>query len=304
MSNKKSIIQQLQEEALNPDISVSDLLRKAKVVAVKLGLKDFLDWIEKELNGYEVKTQEELPAYRIVSGETKAWNPYHGWQPIIFEDPEMASLLSVRGVNSPIAELDKIAKSKTEGSLFINFSSEAKQALIRGIGYATDVKFLISKTAIFRILDAVRNVILDWSLKLEKEGILGKGLSFSQKERSKTHEPKVTYKIGHIDKFAGIIGDISEDAKVSIRQINLESKEELRDLVEQIKKYIPQIDLENEARRAIGENIIELDAEIKLDEPKPSRVKSLLSSLKNILEGAAGNVIAQGIIAGIDKFIG
>jgi len=43
---------------------------------------------------------------------------------------------------------------------------------------------------------------------------------------------------------------------------------------------------------------------MKLEKPKPSRVKSLLSSIKNILEGATSNVIAQGIIVGIEKFIG
>jgi len=304
MRNKRSIIQQLQEEALNPNISISDLLRKAKVVATKLNLKDFLEWIERELNGYEVKTQEELPAYRIISGETKAWNPFHGWQPIIFEDPETANLLSKRGIAQPISELEDIVKSKTEGPLFINFSQEAKQAIIRGIGYKTDVKFMIGRNAIAGILDAIRNVILDWSLKLDKAGIRGNGLSFSQEEREKAHQPGIIYKIGHIEKFAGIIGSISGDAKVSIHQINLESKEELLKLVEQIKKYIPQIDLGNEDRKCIEEILTELDAEMKLEKPKPSRVKSLLSSIKNILEGATSNVIAQGIIVGIEKFIG
>ena len=129
-------------------------------------------------------------------------------------------------------------------------------------------------------------------------------MSFSQEEREKAHEPGIIYKIGRIEKFAGIIGNISGDAKVSIRQINLESKEELLKLVEQIKKYYTQIDLGTEDREGIEENLTELDAEIKLEKPKPSRIKNLLSSIKNILEGAAGNVIAQGIIVGINKFIG
>lgn len=304
MSNKKSIIQQLQNEALNSEISVSDLLRKAKVVSVKLDLKEFLGWIEKELNGYEVKTQEELPVYRILVGETKAWNPFHGWQPVLFENSNIADLLSKRGVGQPIGELDGIAKSKTEGPLFIDFSPEAKRQIIKGIRYTTDVKFMVSKNEVVGILDAVRNIILDWSLKLEKEGIIGKGLSFSQEEREKVHESPVIYKIDHIEKFAGIIGSTSGNAKVNIHQVNIESKEELQNLIDQIKKYAPQIGLEDAVQRDIEDNLIELDDEIKLEKPRESRVKNLLSSIKTILEGAAGNVVAQGIIIGIEKFIG
>ena len=304
MTNKKSIVQQLQKEALNAEISVSDLLRKAKVVAVKLDLKEFLDWIEKELDGYDVKTQEELPVYRIVSGEVKAWNPVRGWLPIYFEEPEIAELLSKRGVGQPIGELDNISKSKAEGPLFINFNPEAKKQIINAIEFETDVKFMVSKSEIAGILDRVRNIILDWSLKLEKEGILGKGLSFSQEEHEKAHELGVSYNIGPIEKFTGTIGTISGNAKVNILQIDAKSKEELKILIEQIKKYTPQIDLEDEARRIVEDNLSDLSAETEEEKPNQSRIKTLLSSIKNILEGTAGNVIAQGIIFGIDKFIG
>ena len=279
-------------------------MRKAKLVAVKLDLKDFLGWIENELNGYKMKSQEELPSYRIVGGEVKAWNPFRGWVPLLFEDHQEANLFSKRGVGSPIAELEGIDKSNVRGNLFIDFSPEVKQAIIEAIEYETDIKFMVARNSIAGILDAVRNIILDRSLKLEKEGILGKGLSFSQEEREKAHEPRNIYKIGHIEKFAGIIGDLSKDVNVNISQINLESREELSNLVEQIKKYYPQIDLGNEAQGAIEKNLIELDAELKSEKAKPSRLKSLLLSIKNILEGAAGNVIAQGIIIGIEKFIG
>jgi len=304
MGNKKSIVQHLQAEALNPDISVSNLLRKAKLVAVKLDLRDFLDWIKDELNGYNVKSQEELPPYRIVGGEAKAWNPFRGWMPLLFEDPQEASLLSKRGVGSPIAELESIDKSSVRGNLFIDFSPEAKRAITKAIEYETDIKFMVGRNSIAGILDAVRNIILDWSLKLEKEGILGEGLTFSQEEREKAHELHITYNIGPINKFAGIIGKMSGNAKVDIRQINMESEEEVQNLIEQIKKYTPLIDLDIKAKSEIEDHLQKLDSEIKSEKPKQPQIKSLLTSIKNILEGAAGNLVARGIILGIDKIIG
>lgn len=81
-----SLIEQLQAEALNPATSVEDLLRKAYLVATKLGLSDAKQWIEHELNGYPPST--EVPAYRVIKGQPNYWNPYRGWSEIGFANPE------------------------------------------------------------------------------------------------------------------------------------------------------------------------------------------------------------------------
>jgi hypothetical protein len=70
------LVLQLQADALNSDVSVSDLLLKAKVVATKLDLTDFLQWIEHELNGYTDKN--EVPMYRKIRGRAQAYNTYYG----------------------------------------------------------------------------------------------------------------------------------------------------------------------------------------------------------------------------------
>jgi hypothetical protein len=45
-----SVIVELQREALDRNVHVSDLLRKALVVARNLALTEFQSWIELELN--------------------------------------------------------------------------------------------------------------------------------------------------------------------------------------------------------------------------------------------------------------
>ena len=62
-----SHVEELQAEALNSSVPVDDLLRKAKIVAEKLDIRDFADWIERELTGYG--EQDEYPVYRKVQGE-------------------------------------------------------------------------------------------------------------------------------------------------------------------------------------------------------------------------------------------
>lgn len=303
MKVKVSIIQQLQEEAINPRISVSDLLRKSKLVAVKLDLKDFLDWIEKELNGYRIEPGRELPAYRFVAGELKAWNPYHGWQPIVFEDPEDAKLASRRGIPSPIGELDNIVKSKEGGDILIGLSPEGEQMICNAIGIFTSIRFKTNKSSIVGIIEAVRNIVLDWSLRLEQEGILGEGLSFSKEEHEKAGGSSLVH-IENIESFAGYIGNASNVGNIKISQVNMNSKAELRDFINQTKRYISQIDLGENDIKQVKRKLDELESEINLDKPKQSKIKDLLISIKDILKQAAGNLVAHGIIQGIDKFIG
>ena len=70
----------LRNDAINPNIRVSEILRKAFVIAKKLGWQEFEDWTTKELNGY--KAGDNIPDYRVMRCELKSWDPYKGWQPI------------------------------------------------------------------------------------------------------------------------------------------------------------------------------------------------------------------------------
>ncbi|WP_048190131.1 hypothetical protein [Methanobacterium sp. SMA-27] len=68
-----SIILELQKEAIDSDIDISNLLRKAYLVAKKLKIKDFEEWVKLELNGYG--TIDNKPEYRKVNGSLKFFNP-------------------------------------------------------------------------------------------------------------------------------------------------------------------------------------------------------------------------------------
>ena len=71
-----SLVMELQRDALNPDNPVSNLLRKALVIATKLDLKNLENWITLELSGYP--DQDLVPDYRTLIGQIEVWNPFHG----------------------------------------------------------------------------------------------------------------------------------------------------------------------------------------------------------------------------------
>ncbi|MDQ5954182.1 MAG: AbiTii protein [Patescibacteria group bacterium] len=296
-----SIIQELQIEATNTTNSVSDLLRKAKIVAVKLDLKEFAEWIEKELNGYGVSHKKDFPEYRIAKGEPKAWNPYHGWQPIGFTNIEAGNSWSQKYITQPVGELDDLAKSDSS-TFVILYDTEAKNHLMKAIGLETDIKFWLGRNAVTGILDSVRNLILDWALRLEKAGVVGEGISFSPEDKKKAQVANTTYSIGHIENFAGAIGNI-DHANVTIQQANGFSQEKVIDLVSQIQKFLPEVKLKTEETESVKMLAKELKEEMSKDVPEQSKIKTALLSLKAIFEGVAGNVIAQGIIVELAKLL-
>jgi hypothetical protein len=182
LKNMTSLILDLQRDALDSNIRVSDLLRKALVAARKLGIKDFEAWINLELNGYV--EWKNIPTYRMLQGQIEAWNPFYGWQPVIFEDPEYAKALSSCSVSQSIGEIEAtIGDHKPQGRLIMSLPQETEYEIIQGLDLTTKVSRRVSAARIVNILDAVRNIILGWSLKLEQDGILGEGLAFSDREK-------------------------------------------------------------------------------------------------------------------------
>ena len=101
------LILKLQAEAANPDASVTNLLRMAKIAATKLNLTDALIWIDKELNGYGDLTVEDLPPYRRPMGIPQGYNPVHGWQPIHFPDTKTANICSEAFIGLALGAIEK-----------------------------------------------------------------------------------------------------------------------------------------------------------------------------------------------------
>ncbi len=194
------LIISLQQDAINKDIPVSDLLRKALVAATKLDNQEFLKWIDKELNGY---TEEPIPKYRSLTGELKASNPTRGMVPIIFEKDEIREKLSIRDIGQPISELESLINNPNESSTLVS-QLPPKVISKTSRAYGAVPYLVISTAQVVGVIDVVRNIILEWSLKLEKEGVLGEDLVFSEEEKKAASSQTF-----NINNFTGVIGDVS-----------------------------------------------------------------------------------------------
>ncbi|MBN1806049.1 MAG: hypothetical protein JW837_12435 [Sedimentisphaerales bacterium] len=243
------LVSELQKDALDANVKVSDLLRKAYVVATKLNIPDFKDWIQKELNGYD-PDKDEIPNYRFITGEIRYHNPIHGLQPIIVQNKDWAKALENRHTFQSICEFeDLMANPDTKGSLCMNFSQETENLLFERIPRLKARPYLFfSRTTILNIIDIVKNTILEWSLKLEEEGITGDGVSFSEEEKKNAESNQNI----HIENFQGILGNVTgstvnQNNTLNIKQNDLKSltrfleskgvdQEDIEDLKEAVKE--------------------------------------------------------------------
>ena len=169
----------LEEEALRNNTDIITLLRKSKVIAHKLHLQEFEEWTDNELNGYGKK---KIPDYRHLCGELKAWNPYHGLVPVISDGS--FDFLKLSPVSESISELIDLAKSKDK--FIIIYFNDAINSKLNEFVYSplkTKYALLAGTHQIIAIIEKVKNLILEWVLKLEDGGILGEGLKFNNKEK-------------------------------------------------------------------------------------------------------------------------
>lgn len=175
------IVLDLQLEALSKDSDVLNLLRKAYVVARKLKLDEFEEWVNSELNGY--KDGNKIPEYRKVKGEVKGWNPYHGWIPMIMQDTEIENMISEHLVSDSIPNLKNVYDSANGSNATLQFNAGMNNLLSKSSGFNTKYALMISANQIYNIMERVRNIVLDWSITLEENDILGEGLQFTKREK-------------------------------------------------------------------------------------------------------------------------
>lgn len=294
-----SLVQELEQDAYNSSASLSNMLRKAKAVAVKLQLQQPMEWVEAELNGY---TNAEVPDYRVIAGRAKSRNPFHGWQPLMFGDADIERMVCEFPIRNSVREIEHLMEGEGEPSIALN--GKQVETLCEMAGMPTlPISVFFPRGRFVSILDAVRNKVLDWSLQLQAAGINGEGMSFLPEEKAKVSGDKGhTYNIGSIGNFAGNLGgQVDGDVTATSTQNMGQELEKVAVLVAQLRTYQGQMGLDAQKQAQVSRHVDALDEELRGGKPKPGVIMGLLKSIKATAEGAAGNLVASGVISAISS---
>ncbi len=183
-----AIVKELQEEALKSNADILALLRKSFLIARKLDLKEFQEWINNELYGY--KDINKIPEYRNISGTLQRQHSIGVWDDIHILNNKLR--LNSRAFLQPISALNGLLSVNTNNEEIGIDGNEFKAYLDKKLGINTIYRILISKSEISNIIEQIQTKILDWAITLEENGILGEGLEFTNEEKFKAQsEPQI-----------------------------------------------------------------------------------------------------------------
>lgn len=279
-----SLVLELQSLAAAPDTDIASLLRKAMLVAGKLQLDEFRRWIDCEINGYKDGTT--VPQYRLTRGTLHVVNPFHGLQPFIVPDREMADKLLLIEIRDPIGNLIHLLGESKSKTLQYPLPDDTVELLMAAQGSLSPLPpvRLVSSGAIATVIEGIRTQVLDWAIKLEQQGILGEGMVFSMEEKQKA----MTAQTIHIQTFSGIMGDITGSNVIK----------------QTISQRVRAGDMASlcEAIRDLGgseSDIAELTTAISVD-PKPQSMSSLGPNTSSWIGRMVGKAASGGLAIGVE----
>jgi hypothetical protein len=161
-------VAELQRDALISTRSVSELLMKALIVARKVGDEGFCRWIELERNGYSEDSPK--PEYRWARGRVEYQHPSGGLLPVVFEDADVQAASQKRFVGQPIGQIEQLVLHGGKDSLYtIPLAGDFEAKLMRAAALDSPPIWRAGREQLFGMVDAVRNLILDWCLNLGKD---------------------------------------------------------------------------------------------------------------------------------------
>ncbi len=271
-----SAVLRLQKKCLDKNESLQSLLREALLISSKLKLNDFKHWINSELKGYT----ENTPEYRTVPATLKFKNPYRGWIPAMIPEG-LEDSLTISTLSDSVSALENLL-THTESNFISNLAPTQKKAIMELYNNEYEPALFISPTNVYGVLDTVRTVLLEWTLKLEEDNILGSDdLIFSEEE-------KEAAKSVHIEHFNGVMGNVDKVGNMSTgaNSTNIYNENNISNEIDKLITEIKKLGLQNQEKI-----IIDLE-ESKNDSEK---AKSVLGAL--LSRGAEVASISSAIIS-------
>jgi hypothetical protein len=194
----------------------------------------------------------------------------------------------------------------SEGALTITYPAES-QELLREIFGQPHAQFLcvIERARVVSILDQVRNEVLRWAIALDKAGVRGEGLSFSQVEKEKAHGI-VVHSAGAIT--IGNIGDVSNHSNVAVghhaQAGSAINPTEIQNLLTEIRTHAPSIiGPEGERGVELRAAMTELDDAVQSTPIAMSKLRQTLHRILGVVGNAGQTVITTGLKLYIEQWM-
>lgn len=270
-----SLITDLQKDIFeNKD--VKSILNKALVISNELELKEFNEWINLELNGYE-DNLDKLPSYRKLECEVRGDAIVPTWGGVITASnapiqgipDEINEQLREVQVNQSIFELIHICEGNDE-NVYFKLDFKLEKLLKRYIKNSIDIYRVCPIFQLEAIIDHVKKEILNWCSELKKNKIIGESYIFTDEERESAKKINIISPIIHIG-----------DTNVQIN--NISYKKDIFTNLSDIKNILDENEVDDELYSNIINNVVIIEEELNKDESDINVMKKSAQFMKDFL---------------------
>ncbi|MFZ3421330.1 hypothetical protein [Vibrio harveyi] len=172
-----SLLREIQNSAVDANEPVGSLLRKCKILAARLGSKEFKAWVENELNGYD--ENKHIPDYRIMSTHCKGhFSSGFGSGMNNAEIPpkcipkDFREHLFTCYLAQPISSIESLINDSDGGSVQepwpADITAHFGMKIYQGMNCLQAWK-VIPVNALVGIIDMIRSRVLNFVLEIESE---------------------------------------------------------------------------------------------------------------------------------------
>ena len=286
-----SLLREITDAAVDTSVEISTLLRKCKVLAARLGNKDFDSWVEHELNGYS--SPEQVPSYRILKSVESRGNFVGMFQSSTSNIPippsiipeEYRDFLTKSYSMDPISYYSHLLENADKTGTFAE-NWPADYLLMFGNKIYQRMNCIgawkvIPAGHVASLIDTVRNRVLSFTLKIEAEAPDAGETEPNVQPIANERVTQIfnTYIQGDVTNLATGIQPIIESTQVTIVKSDLSS----------LKNYLSSIGLKEQDIAELTE-AIDADEDSRNQNDLGSRVKSWLSKMVSKAGTSAWNV--------------
>lgn len=274
----------LQKKALNSSIPLTDILRIAYTIAVKLKLDDFQKWLSNELYGYE-NSLDKLPQYRYVHGVMLSFNPTSGWNTVRVDSPKLLKEFDHVSISENIAKIEHLLK---EDFLYRELPLSIQNQFAKQ-NYGMRAILGIENSQLAGILDVVRTKVLNWALELEQKGILGEDMDFNEQELKAAQGITINNYIVGNNASAPILQGNNNVMKVNKSDDEIAVAQKLLTEIKKLMNDIP----DGQEKSELKANIATIESQLNSPKPNKNILREGWCTIRNVLEGASGSLLAS-----------
>lgn len=197
-----NLLKDIQSDLVNESASLANTLRKAKILANEIGLPEFQEWVDSELNGY--RDRANLPEYRRV--RLPIFGTVTNGRYLIRNAPLPTDQLpdNVRKVVENCIFLEGVGELEAQASttpLFIQWTPDLLMIARKFIewtegGELVEAYQSVSTHAILGVLDQIKNRLLDFVLGLQEYNITPENMKNQTGSQESARKTFNTYIIG------------------------------------------------------------------------------------------------------------